>query len=124
MKETFPTFLHYWNGSMNVYFKTTLWNVFLPFCTSSLPSVNKSAVTLKSTSVTGFSATFTPPCCTARLPSEREGTTPMVVSSVRISIPSAKSAAGSSVVGAEPAAEPLPNRALAASCAFVASSSP
>lgn len=35
-----------------------------------------------------------------------------------------KSAAGSSVVGAEPAAEPLPNRALAASCAFVASSSP
>ena len=55
---------------------------------------------MKSISFTGCSASFTPPCCTARLPSEREGTTLIVVSSVRISMPSANSAAEISVEGA------------------------
>ena len=81
------------------YFRMTLWKVFLPFCTNSLPSVKRSAVTLKSISFMGCSASFTPPCCTARLPSEREGTTLIVVSSVRISMPSANSAAEISVEG-------------------------
>ena len=87
----------------------TLWKVFLPFCTNSLPSVKRSAVTLKSISFMGCSASFTPPCCTARLPSEREGTTLIVVSSVRISMPSANSAAEISVEGASTVAAPLPN---------------
>jgi len=106
------------------YFRMTLWKVFLPFCTNSLPSVKRSAVTLKSISFMGCSASFTPPCCTARLPSEREGTTLIVVSSVRISMPSANSAAEISVEGASTVAAPLPNNALAASCALVASASP
>ena len=75
-------------------------------------------------SVTFSPSTATPPCSTARLASDFEGTNPLFNNIVKMSIePSAKSSAVSSAVGIF-AAAPLENKALALSCAFTASSSP